>query len=94
MANKVYQYYTELPSWAKGIVVIGGIAIVYFTTKQFIAKIKKQAESKDAKTSVDCFSVTEKFILLKYFGKICLNLTAIFGLYELLVTVKVALDAF
>jgi hypothetical protein len=55
MANKVYQYYTELPSWAKGIVVIGGIAIAYFTTKQFIARIKAQNKKK-----VDMATVIEQ----------------------------------
>ena len=46
MASKVYSYYKELPSWAKGVVVVGGIAIAYFTAKQLIARIKKQAEKK------------------------------------------------
>ena len=46
MANKVFDYYKELPSWAKGVVVVGGIAIVYFTSKQLIARIKKQGEIK------------------------------------------------
>ena len=53
MASKVYSYYKDLPSWAKGIVVIGGIAIAYFTSKQLIARIKKNVEKKDAQTSVD-----------------------------------------
>jgi hypothetical protein len=46
MANKVYTYYKELPSWAKGVVVVGGIAIVYFTAKQIIKRIRTQAERK------------------------------------------------
>jgi hypothetical protein len=46
MKNKVFDYYKELPAWAKGVVIVGGIAIVYFTTKQFIGKIKKQAQKK------------------------------------------------
>jgi hypothetical protein len=46
MANKVYTYYKELPSWAKGVVVVGGIAIVYFTSKQIINRIRNQAERK------------------------------------------------
>lgn len=33
---KVYQYYKELPQWAKGLVVVGGVAIVYFTSKSII----------------------------------------------------------
>jgi hypothetical protein len=53
MANKVYTFYKELPQWAKGVVVVGGIAIIYFTAKQTIARIRKQAEKKDAQTSVD-----------------------------------------
>tara|TARA_R110000868_G_scaffold101361_4_gene279085 strand:+ start:2664 stop:3224 length:561 start_codon:yes stop_codon:yes gene_type:complete len=48
MANKVYEIYKDLPSWAKGVVVIGGIAIVYFTTKSFLKKIKDSATQKKA----------------------------------------------
>ena len=46
MKNKVFDYYKELPAWAKGVVIVGGIAIVYFTTKQFLNRIKKQAQQK------------------------------------------------
>jgi hypothetical protein len=53
MANKMFSYYKELPSWAKGVVVIGGIAIVYFTSKQFIARIKKQGEIKKQTETLD-----------------------------------------
>jgi len=52
MANKMYSYYKELPSWAKGVVVIGGIAIVYFTSKQLIARIKGQSEAKKMRESI------------------------------------------
>ena len=31
MSNKIYQVYTEMPTWAKGIVVVGGLAVIYFT---------------------------------------------------------------
>ena len=48
MKNKVFDYYKELPAWAKGVVIVGGIAIVYFTTKQFIGRIKKQGQLKKA----------------------------------------------
>jgi hypothetical protein len=44
MANKVYQYYTELPSWAKGVVVIGTLGVVYFVGKSILDKIKANAE--------------------------------------------------
>jgi len=53
MQNKVYSYYKELPSWAKGVVVIGGIAIVYFTAKQLISRIRKQAEVKLQRETID-----------------------------------------
>jgi len=46
MANKVYTFYKDLPQWAKGVVVVGGIAIVYFTAKQIINRIRGQAERK------------------------------------------------
>jgi hypothetical protein len=46
MASKVFEVYKGLPSWAKGVVVIGGIAIVYFTTKSFLKRIKQSAEKK------------------------------------------------
>lgn len=42
MQNKVYKYYTELPSWAKGIVVVGGIAIIYFTSKNILDTIRSK----------------------------------------------------
>ena len=29
MENKVYQYYKDLPPWAKGVVVVGGALVVY-----------------------------------------------------------------
>lgn len=53
MANKVYQYYKELPSWAKGVVVVGGIAIAYFTAKQLIARIKEQSQYKKQRQGLD-----------------------------------------
>jgi len=45
MATKVYDYYKDLPSWAKGVVVIGGIAIVYFTAKSILKRVKLSAET-------------------------------------------------
>ena len=35
-----------IPGGAKGVVVVGGIAIAYFTAKQLIARVKKNAEKK------------------------------------------------
>jgi hypothetical protein len=37
---KVYQYYKELPSWAKGVIVVGGAAVIYFTAKSILDGIK------------------------------------------------------
>lgn len=42
-AMKIYK---ELPPWAKGVAVVGTIAIVYFTAKSFLGRVKKQAEMK------------------------------------------------
>lgn len=36
---KVYQYYKELPPWARGVVVVGGAAIIYFTAKSIVDSI-------------------------------------------------------
>jgi len=47
MENKAYQYWSGLPSWAKGIVAVGGIAIGYFGIRSFINKIKEDAAKKN-----------------------------------------------
>jgi hypothetical protein len=47
MANKVFDYYKELPSWAKGAVVVGGIAISYFVISRTISRIRKAKDIKD-----------------------------------------------
>lgn len=46
MQNKAYKFYTELPTWAKGIVAIGSIAIVYFTAKSVVKRIRMGLEGK------------------------------------------------
>lgn len=50
--NKIYQYYTELPTWAKGIVAIGGIAIVYFTAKSILKRVRLVAEGKKDRETI------------------------------------------
>lgn len=52
MASKVYDVYKGLPSWAKGVVVIGGIAIVYFTTKSILKRVRLSAESKKDRETI------------------------------------------
>ena len=34
MANKAYQYYTELPAWAKGVVVVGGSLVAFLVLRR------------------------------------------------------------
>ena len=46
MANKAFSYYKELPAWAKGVVVVGGLAVTYIFVSQIISRIKKQASDK------------------------------------------------
>ena len=53
MANKAYSYYKELPAWAKGVVVVGGLAVTYIFVSQIISRIKKQASDKQNKQAVE-----------------------------------------
>jgi hypothetical protein len=53
MANKAYTYYTELPAWAKGVVVVGGLAVTYIFVSQIISRIKKQASDKENRQAVE-----------------------------------------
>lgn len=53
MANKTYQYYKELPSWAKGIVIVGGLTVIYIFASQIIRRTRRLSEGKDAKEAVD-----------------------------------------
>jgi hypothetical protein len=43
---KVYQYYKELPPWAKGIVVIGGAAALFFVGKKLYTIVFPSEEAK------------------------------------------------
>ena len=51
--NKIYQVYSELPSWAKGLVVVGGLAIVYFTAKSILKRVQQQASQKTAQETIN-----------------------------------------
>lgn len=46
MANKAFEYYKGLPTWAKGVVVVGGLAVIYITAAQIIKKIRENKEQK------------------------------------------------
>lgn len=55
--SKIYKYYKDLPQWAKGVVVVGGIAIGYavvstivkkITAASDLAKLEKEINTADA----------------------------------------------
>jgi len=46
MANKIMNYYNELPSWSKGVVAIGGLALVGIVGFTIYKKIKSKSELK------------------------------------------------
>lgn len=48
MAQK-YNFIKDLPSWAKGVIAVAGVAIVYFTTNSIIKSIKRKKEAQDDK---------------------------------------------
>lgn len=45
MANKVFQYYKELPPWAKGVVIVGGLAVTYIFASQIIGGIRRKKDA-------------------------------------------------
>jgi hypothetical protein len=47
MANKIFDYYKDLPSWAKGVVVVGGMAIVGIAVYSVIKKLKTDAQMRE-----------------------------------------------
>lgn len=49
MKGKVYQYYTELPQWAKGVVVVGLTGIVVLAGLKIYRKLSPSKEEQDAK---------------------------------------------
>lgn len=57
--DKVSSYYTDLPSWAKGVVVVGGLLIVYAVGKKVIGivlpsaqKLRNQQLAKDITSEI------------------------------------------
>jgi hypothetical protein len=47
MKNNVFKYYQELPSWAKGVVVVGGLTVSYIFVSQLIGRFRQQRDSKE-----------------------------------------------
>ena len=50
---KVYQYYKELPSWAKGVVIVGGVGLVFVVGRPIYAKLFPSADAKNAAAILD-----------------------------------------
>ena len=46
MENKVYQYYKDLPPWAKGVVVVGGVVVVYLVGSRVYRAVFPTAEQR------------------------------------------------
>lgn len=46
MANKAYQYYTELPAWAKGVVVVGGGLVAFLVLRRVYKAVFPSQEQK------------------------------------------------
>lgn len=50
----VVRIYEDLPPWARGVVIVGGLTIVYFTSKSVVASINAAKARKEAnKTNID-----------------------------------------
>jgi hypothetical protein len=65
MANaKLYNYYTELPSWAKGLVVVGGMAIAYIIGNKIYIALKPKPQ--DIKNIEDDIAKLSKEIKATY----------------------------
>jgi hypothetical protein len=53
MTNKVYDYYKDLPSWAKGVSVVGGLLIVYIIGNRIYKGIKASSEFKSQRETLN-----------------------------------------
>ena len=51
--SKALEVWNGLPNWAKGIIAVGGLAIIYFTANSVIKSIKKKKEERDDKDLLD-----------------------------------------
>lgn len=60
MKDKVYKYYTELPDWAKGAVILGGGVVIFLLGRQVYRAVfpsseqkRKQQLDKDIKKDIE-----------------------------------------
>lgn len=49
----VYKYFKDLPPWAKGVVIVGGGAALYFTGVTIYHNYKRNQDNKDATKAAD-----------------------------------------
>jgi hypothetical protein len=49
MEKGFYKYYTELPSWAKGIVIVGAGLVIYMVGNKVYKKLNPSQSNKDAR---------------------------------------------
>ena len=45
--NKALGFWNTLPTWAKGVIAVGGLTAGYFAVRSFLNKIQKDASRKD-----------------------------------------------
>jgi hypothetical protein len=53
---KVYQYYKDLPPWAKGVVVVGGAVVVYFVGSRVYSAVfptETQRKNRELEKNID-----------------------------------------
>ena len=53
MAKGFYQYYKDLPSWAKGVVVVGSGVVAYMAVTSIMRKINQAKETAKSMQEVD-----------------------------------------
>lgn len=49
MKNGAYNYYKELPPWARGVVIVGGLFVVYLAGTAILRKLKREKDAKESK---------------------------------------------
>jgi hypothetical protein len=55
--EKTLEYYKELPSWAKGVVVVGGLLIVYIVGNKIYSALKpRPVEEKNISNDIERLS--------------------------------------
>ena len=52
MESKTLKVWSDLPTWAKGVIAVGGLAAAYFAVKGIIDRVKKQSETAKAKATI------------------------------------------